>query len=132
MLPYSGGPLEIRLKVVSDTSRSLKRVAIILFDKAGTKLVNADTVTLGRALALQAGETLLRLRVTELYLNPGVYVLGWWLADSSAMVFDSVEASVDIEVIERDGSLLNRRPRFDGVVRCEVELLEPPSRGAGS
>jgi hypothetical protein len=70
--------------------------------------------------------------VTELYLNPGVYVLGWWLADSSAMVFDSVEASVDIEVIERDGSLLNRRPRFDGVVRCEVELLEPPSRGAGS
>ena len=132
MLPYSGGPLEIRLKVVSDTSRSLKRVAIILFDKAGTKLVNADTVTLGRALALQAGETLLRLRVTELYLNPGVYVLGWWLADSAAMVFDSVEASVDIEVIERDGSRLNRRPRFDGVVRCEVELLEPPSRAAGS
>jgi lipopolysaccharide transport system ATP-binding protein len=128
MLPYSGGPLEIRLKIVSDASRSLKRVAIILFDKAGTKLVTADTITLGRALALQAGETLLRLRVPELYLNPGVYVLGWWLADSAAMVFDSVEASVDIEVVERDGSLLNRRPRFDGVVPCEVELLDPPAR----
>ena len=122
MLPYSGGPLEVRLRIASDTGRRLDRLAVILFDKSGTKLVNADTVSLGEHVELGPGENVVGLRIPELYLNPGVYVLGWWLATSANLVFDFVEASVDVEVVDRDAGRLNRRANFDGAVLCRLEL----------
>jgi lipopolysaccharide transport system ATP-binding protein len=122
--PYPRGPIEIMLTIISDAPRPIGSIAIILFDKNGTKLINADTISLGRIVHLHKGNNVVRLRIDELYLNPGVYMLGWWLADPLGSVFDFVASAFDIEVIELASNGLGVRPRYDGIVPCSFEILE--------
>src|SRR5437773_3742016 len=79
--PYSQGPLEFLLDIVSDSPRSIGSIGVTLFSLSGTKLVNADTIALGRVIALRKGRNIVRIRIEKLYLNPGVYVVGLWLAN---------------------------------------------------
>ncbi|NLF14863.1 MAG: ATP-binding cassette domain-containing protein [Anaerolineaceae bacterium] len=122
--PYSGGPLEFALSIVSDAARSVGSLAVTVYDQHGTKLVNADTVALGRTVALEQGSTLARLRIDELHLNPGVYVVGLWLANPAGEVFDHVKSAIKIEVVEIEpkGDRLGVRARADGVVVCNFDF----------
>ena len=45
--PYPDGPLEFELSIESDAPRRVESLAVALFDRYGTKLINADTMTLG-------------------------------------------------------------------------------------
>lgn len=120
--PYSNGPLELTLSLVSDSARDIGSMAVILFDKSGTKLVNADTVSLGQSVSLREGENLVRVRIHQLYLNPGVYVFGWWLSNPLGGVFDFVETGFDIEVAGAESERYGTRPRYDGVVLCNFDV----------
>lgn len=122
--PYPRGPLDVTLRVQSDAARAIGSFAVTLYDKHGTKLVNADTMALGQTVTLQKGETVVRLRIAGLYLNPGLYQLGWWIGDTFGRVFDFVESAVEVEVVESNADGLGVRPRFDGVVACEFDLIE--------
>src|SRR5207245_6530360 len=79
--PYSNGPLEFSLAIVSDSSRSVGSIAVALYSLSGTMFVNADTVSLGRPVHLQKGRNLVRFRIEKLHLNPGIYMVGLWLAN---------------------------------------------------
>ena len=123
--PYSNGSLDLFLDIASDALRAVSSMAVILFDRAGTKLINADTIALGKVITLQKGRNIVRLKIENLYLNPGIYVLGLWLANPQVdVVFDYIESAFEIEVINFRSEGLGMRPNFDGVVTCQFKLLE--------
>jgi hypothetical protein len=122
--PYSDGPLDFALILNSDASRSLGSLAVTLYTRLGTKLVNADIVTLGQAISLQKGLNLVRIRIEKLYLNPGIYTVGLWASPMSFAAFDFIEAAFEIEVIQSESKGFGVRVEPDGAVTCHMELLE--------
>ncbi len=129
--PYSSGPLEFLLDIVSDSHRSIGSIAATLYDLSGAKLVNADSVLQGQVITLRNGLNRVRLRIKKLYLNPGVYRLGLWLADplgakSSGAEFDHVQSAFNVEVVLQESEIrkLGMTPKHDGVVTCEIDILE--------
>ncbi|HEX7185057.1 MAG TPA: ABC transporter ATP-binding protein [Thermoanaerobaculia bacterium] len=120
--PSPEGPLEIELSVAADAPREAGNLAVTFYDAAGTKLVNADTLALGRTLALRPGRNRVRLRIEALHLNPGVYALGFWIASPAGVPWDFADAAVRIEVVETGWEGPGTRPDGDGVVPCRFEL----------
>jgi lipopolysaccharide transport system ATP-binding protein len=102
--PYSNGPIEFSLDIESDSARSVGSLAVFISTQLGTKLINADTVLLGQVIALHRGSNLVRIKIDRLYLNPGVYRVGLWLADPissrSNTAYDYIESAFEMEVIK--------------------------------
>lgn len=121
---YSNGPLEFQLAIMSDSTRSVGSIAVTLYDQYGTKLVNADTLSLGRSVTLQKGRNVVRLRLKELHLKPGIYVLGLWLANPLGGIFDYIESAFKIEVIDLESEGFGIKVGADGVVTCQFDILE--------
>ncbi len=122
--PYSGGPLEISLVIKSDLPRTAGSIAVTLYDQYGTKLVNADTIALGQGVQLQEGLNIVRLNIRELHLNPGIYILGLWVADPPAEIYDYTESAIMIEVVRLESEGLGLSPVDDGCVVCNFDLVE--------
>jgi lipopolysaccharide transport system ATP-binding protein len=123
--PYPDGPLAVNVAVQAATACTVASLAVTLYDVHGTKLVNADTISLGRTLRLEAGEHRFMLRIPQLHLNPGVYVLGLWVAGAMDTILDYVPAAFEIEVVAQPRDYgLGRAPRYDGVVTCDLEMLD--------
>ncbi|HEX6079059.1 MAG TPA: polysaccharide ABC transporter ATP-binding protein [Methylomirabilota bacterium] len=122
--PYPDGPLEIRLAIEALEPTTVGSLAVTLYDQYGTKLVNADTISLGQTIALRPGLNQLALRIAQVHLNPGVYVLGLWLARPLEAVIDHVPAAFEIEVMTRETGGLGAAPQDDGMVTCALEVLD--------
>jgi ABC-type polysaccharide/polyol phosphate transport system ATPase subunit len=124
--PYSRGPLDIMLAIESNSARSIGSLAVIIADQSGTKLINADTVLRDLSVDLQRGLNLVKLRIREVNLNPGVYRLGLWLADPLRVhftdrPFDYVESALEFEIVNVEVGGNGRHP--DAIVPCEFDLL---------
>lgn len=123
--PYSNGPLEFLLAIESDSVKQIGSIAVCLYDKLATKLVNADSLSLGEIITLQKGRNIVKIRIEKLYLNPGIYVLGFWLADTlRGTVFDYTESAFEIEVINFQSEGLGMRSKADGLVTCDFEVMQ--------
>ena len=70
-----------------------------LYDRYGTRLVNADTVSLRQDGVAEPGTTGFLVKIEELHLNPDTYILGLWLA-SSNLVYDSITDAAEFEVVD--------------------------------
>jgi ABC-type polysaccharide/polyol phosphate transport system ATPase subunit len=123
---YSGGPLDFTMAITSTSPRSVESLAVLLSTPAGTKLINADTISQGAILRLREGRNIVRLRMEELHLNPGVYVVGLWLSRSPGAIFDHVHSAFELEVVPIEARGLGAKPLFDGLVPCRFELLCDP------
>lgn len=122
--PVSGGPVDFGLEIVSDTSRSIGSLAVILYDAYGVKLINADTVTQGREIKLNPGTNKIRLRIQELHLNEGTYSVGLWLANPGINVLDYMEGAFRLQVVAPETHGFGVRPSQDGLVLCEFSILD--------
>jgi hypothetical protein len=122
--PYPDGPLTITLAIQVTAPCTIASLAVSLSDMHGTKLVNADTIALGRTLRLEPGEHQIALRIAELHLNPGVYMMGFWLAGPLGAIHDHVRPGFDLEVVAQQAPGLGRTPDDDGLVTCRLELLD--------
>ena len=120
--PYPGGPLEVTLKIFSDAPRTINSLALTLYDKHGTKLINADTLSLGQSTELDRGVNLVKLNIDALHLNPGSFTLGWWLGNHAAELFDFCESSISLDLIDNQTHRLGIRPSSDGIVTCSFEV----------
>ena len=91
------------------------------YDRYGTKLVNADTVSLGETVWLDRGTTVLFVKIEELHLNPDSYVLGLWLANNDSE-YDHVHDAARIEVVDPPFEVFGNRPAWDGSVTCRFSV----------
>jgi lipopolysaccharide transport system ATP-binding protein len=127
--PYANGPLEFCLAVESDERRTVGSLAVMLYSPSGTKLLNADTASLGQSVTLQKGPNLVKVRIHKLHLNPGTYVLGLWLgnrisARRSGGEYDHVHSTFEIDVVEYSTAGFGSRSKSDGVVTCHFDLVD--------
>jgi len=121
---YSGGPLEFTIQIQSDGVRRVGSLAVTLYDEQGTRLVNADTVELGRNVGLSHGQTTLSLRIQALHLRPGRYVVGFWLAEVNGEVYDQLPSALFLEVADLQPGGFGGRTL--GLVNCEFSVRELP------
>jgi len=124
---FSNGPLEFLLAITAKANMSVKSLAVTLYNFSGTKLVNADTISLGRVITLAKGYNLVRLRIKQLYLNPGVYIVGLWLANpidanTSGAPFDYIDSAFEIEVVSLGSEKFGCAAGDDGAVTCPFEI----------
>jgi lipopolysaccharide transport system ATP-binding protein len=126
--PYPGGPLEFLLAIVSNAPRSIGSLAVVISSQSGIKLVNADTMSIGQVFSLREGNNIVKLRIDRLYLMPGVYTVGLWLADPQDLIisgncFDQIQCACEIDVIDTQHNKLGIRPGSDGVVTCSYQVV---------
>ena len=122
--PRTCGVLQVRIALVAELAMILGSLALTLYDTNGCKLVNADSIALGRALPLHPGRNEFLLTVKHLYLNAGTYVLGLWMADTVGTAVDHIDSAFRIQIIAPEPRSLGVRPRSDGVVPCEFEVVQ--------
>ena len=120
---YSEGAFECLLEIQANSPRVVGSIAVIIYDQYGTKLVNADTMALGELVNLHTGVNRLLLKINELHLNPGIYVLGLWMANPPSEVIDQINSALKFEIIDVEVQRLGTRPRADGAVSCEFKLM---------
>jgi lipopolysaccharide transport system ATP-binding protein len=132
--PYQEGPLVLTLAIQSDSLRPSVSIATAIYDQHGTKLINADSDALGCQVALPVGTSVWQLSIEHLYLKPGVYVLGLYLADGFGDIYDRIEAAMQIEVVELKEQKIGTRvdSRYDGLVSCRFGLYQVRSASYGS
>jgi lipopolysaccharide transport system ATP-binding protein len=121
-MPYTMGPLSIELDILSDSRRTVGSVATTIYDRYGTKLVNADTLILSKQIHLQEGHNIIEFKISRLYLNPGLYTLGIWIADPPVEVHDSLPSAISLEVVDVGSSRV--RVKSDGSVVCDFEIYQ--------
>ena len=118
--PYPDGPLEAMLSIASDANRQVGSVAITLCDQHGTKLVNADSLSIGQSIPLREGQTQVHLRIESLHLEPGRYRVDLWLADPLAKCLDFVESAFALDVADVQAPGLGQR--VGGLITCEFRM----------
>jgi len=97
--------------------------------------VNADTRLIDRIIDLRKGCNFVRLKIEKLYLNPGIYRLALWLANtkggrSTRGVYDYVESACEIEVINLDSQGHGLNP--NSAVTCHFELVDVTDEAGGT
>ncbi len=118
--PYTDGPLDIAVTLTAKSRRSVGSIAIIIFDRYGTKLINADTLAFGQSIDLHEGQNKLNLRMEQLHLNPGMYTIGLWVADPPGEIHDYIPSAALLEVVETEKG--NIRVQADGLVPVKFDL----------
>ena len=121
--PYPDGPIEFTLEIESDAPRTASSMGVVFSDREGTKLVNADILALGRELRLDRGRNVVRLRITELHLNPGVYDLALWLGEPLGAGYDLVEPALQLEIVALEQAVHGVTPGSEyGCVTCAFDF----------
>jgi len=122
--PCTGGPLRVEVEVEARRPVRFNSFSVNLFDRNRTRLVSADTVTLGdESRLLDKGRHTLAVRIPSLHLRPGVYGLGVCLAQRPVTTFDNCETAGDLEVLAEPGREDEPKPYFDGAVACGIEWV---------
>ena len=112
------GPLEFDLVIDARTAVSVESLAVIIYDATGVKLLNADSITLGETIALDAGRNTVRVALDAVHLLPGQYVVGLYMADHSGSPFDYIHRAFEIELLPSAAPSLGRTPPRNGYVTC--------------
>jgi lipopolysaccharide transport system ATP-binding protein len=121
--PCTGAPLEFGVAVHSDAERDVSSLAVTLYNQLGTKLVNADSHAIDLPIRLRPGRNELRIRIEHLYLNPGLYRLGLWLADATVArsgPIDFIEGAFEIEVVALESDRIGLTA--EAAVACEFTM----------
>ena len=111
-------PLEFELVIEARAPVTVESLAVIIYDGTGVKLLNADTVTLGETIPLDAGSNTVRVTLDAVHLLPGQYVVGLYMADSSSTPYDYIHRAFEIELLPSATPSLGRTPPRNGFVTC--------------
>ncbi len=96
---YPDGPLELEMELDAERDMVVPSFGIVVLDRAGARLVNADILSHGQELRLTHGRNRVRLRIDALHLNPGVYDTTLWAGDTVSVGYDLVEPAFQLEVV---------------------------------
>jgi lipopolysaccharide transport system ATP-binding protein len=124
--PQSAEAILFKLLILSDDKRPVSSLAVTIHSLAATKLVNADSLLTGQSVHLQKGENEIHLKIQNLYLKPGKYTIGLWLANGVNDIFDYTDSAFEIDVIGKNNRL-GSEIIHDGVVVCDFSIHQPIS-----
>jgi ABC-type polysaccharide/polyol phosphate transport system ATPase subunit len=119
-----GGPFELTFVIESDAARSIGSLAVSVEMLSGTKLIEADIMSLGELVSLEAGTNTVRFRIAELHLNPGVYSVRLWLGTTMKSGFDHLPSAFQIEVVRPAAAAAGALPVTGGAVPCRFEVAQ--------
>ena len=108
----------------SDAERTVGSLAVTIYNQLGTKLVNADTHAIEQPVRLRPGRNEVRIRIDQLWLNPGVYRL-WALAGRPRWKrgpIDHLETAFEIEVFALESDRIGLTS--EAVVACTFTVSE--------
>jgi lipopolysaccharide transport system ATP-binding protein len=122
-IPYTYGPLEVRLVISSPRTQTVDRFLVWLANPQGTRLLAVDSLAMGGATVLREGRNVVGFRIPRLNLNAGIYTFNFKLRNRKSVVLDHLEPAFSLDVVdirpERPVKGVGR-----GVVPCEPTLLE--------
>jgi len=119
----AGEPLDVSMHFTVLQPCTLQTAAVTIYDLAGTKLVNADSLRKGQPLRLQqTGPAVIRFKLPSFPLLEGVYELGVYAVDASGATQMLLRNVHQLEVLEAPEHSLEVKPQFDGCVRCDFEV----------
>ena len=121
---YPNGPLNFIVEIESESFLRISSLAVTIYDRYGTKLINADSTSIGRVLDVKRGKNQFCVQINRLYLNPGSYLIGFWLANPPGEVYDHIPSAFEINVFENNINSDIVKPLDDGAVICDFQILE--------
>jgi lipopolysaccharide transport system ATP-binding protein len=113
-----GSPLEITVGIEAASPRSITSLSVYIQDDFGTVLVNLETMALEKIIYLNAGVNYVHISIDNLYLLPGSYNVGFWIANPPGEVYDYIKTGVNIEVVESN----TNNVRVPGMVLCKYDV----------
>jgi hypothetical protein len=116
---FTGGPLDITVGVEADSPRAVTSLSVTIHDEYGTILVNTDTLSNEQIIDLKAGVNFVHIKIESLYLLPGFYHVGFWVANPPGEVYDWIKTGVNIEVVENNSR--GNGIRVAGMVMCNFK-----------
>jgi lipopolysaccharide transport system ATP-binding protein len=119
---YPRGRLNVEMEVDAEHPLKVESLAVAVWTAGGVKLVNADTVACGRYVLLRPGRNRIVLSIEELYLNPGTYRLGLWMASALGSAYDYVESAFRFDVLPAGTREFGITPAKDGLVPCTFDV----------
>jgi ABC-type polysaccharide/polyol phosphate transport system ATPase subunit len=92
-------PAEFDVRVCASEEISPAYISMTLYDRFDTCLVRCDSGRCRVPLRIPRGESIFRISVESLHLNPGLYRVGIWMADGR-VVLDSIPNAANANVNE--------------------------------
>ena len=121
--PYPDGELALEFELRADEACTVPSFGVVLSDRNGTKLVNADILSQGLELRLQPGTNRVRMLIDQVHLVAGTYSVTLWAGDLVGVGYDLVEPAFDIDVVEYQGAGFGVTPGAEyGAVTCRLSL----------
>jgi lipopolysaccharide transport system ATP-binding protein len=115
---YTGQDLKIEVRIKAEAEIIQANVALILYDAAGYRLIDANTALQGSFLTLRVGESArVEFRLRNVLLKPGIYLIGLWLGRGSMEDIDGITYVASVSVEADPGSILHSQT-FPGIYQC--------------
>ncbi|MCX6935859.1 MAG: polysaccharide ABC transporter ATP-binding protein [Verrucomicrobia bacterium] len=119
----AGEPLEIILNLTVLQPCTLQAAAATIYDTAGTKLINADSLRKGEPIRLtKTGPATIRFSILRFPLQEGLYELGLYAVDNTGITHMLLRNVYQLEVLESPEHAQELKPQSDGCVRCDFNL----------
>jgi lipopolysaccharide transport system ATP-binding protein len=116
-----GCDINVELQIECKSPISDCNVAIIVYDANGYRIIDTNTAQNNQFLTLNAGQRAkVELRLREVLLRPGKYLIGLWLGRHTMEVIDHIEHAVAMDVMESEATS-SHSVIFPGVYLCRSE-----------
>lgn len=132
--PCTNGPVRFSLDIEATHDIAVDSLAVVIKSVSGQKLVNADTVILGRPCPLNCGRNTVILLIEELYLLPGRYSIELWMGQGNddyrgVDILDHVRHACFMDVVR---PALKEAPFLpvEGLVPCRYDFVVNSSTSA--
>jgi lipopolysaccharide transport system ATP-binding protein len=123
MQPATRSGFLVESELHCERAMTVRSYAVIIYDRFGTKLINADSALLGESLELRAGTNRISTTVDRLGLAPGGYVIGLWIARSAddPLGMDFIEDAAWFDVVDPESTYV-AGTISEGVVSCRFSV----------
>ena len=117
----TGCDLMIQTEIRAHTSLPESNVAVIIYDNSGYRLVDVNLNQHAEFLELRPGDTaLVRFRLRQLLLKPGMYIVGLWIGRDVMEEIDAIECAATFLVAPNSDSQVQSTV-FPGPYLCSFE-----------
>jgi lipopolysaccharide transport system ATP-binding protein len=121
--PYPDGELTLEFELDAVQECAVPSFGVVLSDRNGAKLLNADILVHGLELRLNQGINRVRMVIRELHLIAGTYSVTLWAGDVVGVGYDLVEPAFTFDIVEFQSMGFGvSRGAEDGAVTCRLRL----------